>query len=124
LNINAIIFSGTAYIYILTATVKRQTVDNKYNMATFGESIRIYLSDETVTGIKFGEIVNKTIQSISCPRLRTSELNNYPESKKPGVYFLFGQDEETGDTKTYIGEAENVYSRLQDHIVKKEFGMS
>lgn len=90
-------------------------------MTTFGESIRIYLSDGTVTGIKFGEIVNKTIQSISCPRLRTSELNNYPESKKPGIYFLFGQDEETGDTKAYIGEAENVYNRLQDHIAKKEF---
>ncbi len=90
-------------------------------MATFGESIRIYLSDGTVTGIKFGEIVNKTIQSISCPRRRTSELNTYPEAKKPGIYFLFGQDEETGDTKAYIGEAENVYSRLQDHIAKKEF---
>lgn len=90
-------------------------------MITFGESIRVYLSDGTVTGIKFGEIVNKTIQSISCPRLRISELNHYPESKKPGVYFLFGQDEETGDTKAYIGEAENVFSRLQDHIAKKEF---
>jgi len=90
-------------------------------MSTFGESIRIYLSDGTVTGIKFGEIVNKTIQSISCPRFRTSELNTYPESQKPGVYFLFGQDEETGDTKAYIGEAENVYNRLQDHIAKKEF---
>ncbi|MDI9857969.1 GIY-YIG nuclease family protein [Flectobacillus roseus] len=90
-------------------------------MSLFGESIRIYLSDGTVTGIKFGEIVNKTIQSISCPRLRTSELNNYPESKKPGVYFLFGQDEETGDTMVYIGEAENVFNRLQDHIAKKDF---
>jgi hypothetical protein len=56
-------------------------------MATFGESIRIYLSDGTVTGIKFGEIVNKTIQSISCPRLKTSELNNYPESKS--LVFIF-----------------------------------
>ena len=55
-------------------------------MSSFGQSIRIYLSDGTVTGIKFGEIVNKTTQSISCPRLRTSELNTYPESKKPDVY--------------------------------------
>ncbi len=86
-----------------------------------GESIRIFLSDGTVTGIRFAEIVNKTIQSIACPRLRISELNNYDEAKKPGVYFLFGQDEETGDTKVYIGEAENVYRRLQDHITKKEF---
>ena len=90
-------------------------------MTTFGKSIRIYLKDGTVTGIKFGEVVNQTIQSISCPRLRTSELNGYTEAKRPGVYFLFGQDEETGDPKTYIGEAENVYDRLQNHIANKEF---
>lgn len=90
-------------------------------MSSFGESIRIYLSDGTVTGIKFGEIVNKTTQSISCPRLRTSELNTYPESKKPDVYFLFGQDEETGGAKAYISEVENTYNGLQDHIAKKEF---
>ena len=59
----------------------------------FGKSIRIYLKDGTVTGIKFGEIVNQTIQAISCPRLRLSELSAYPEAKRPGVYFLFGQDE-------------------------------
>ena len=90
-------------------------------MTTFGKSIRIYLKYGTVTGIKFGEVVNQTIQSISCPRLRTSELNEYAEAKRPGVYFLFGQDEETGDPKAYIGEAENVYDRLQNHIANKDF---
>ena len=90
-------------------------------MATFGKSIRIYLKDGTVTGIKFGEVVNQTIQSISCPRLRIAELNEYQESKRPGVYFLFGQDEETNEPKAYIGEAENVYDRIQNHAANKEF---
>jgi len=90
-------------------------------MTSFGKSIRIYLKDGTVTGIKFGEVVNQTIQSISCPRLRTSELSEYNEAKRPGVYFLFGQDEVTGDPKAYIGEAENVYDRLQNHVANKEF---
>ncbi|KFD38294.1 methionine sulfoxide reductase [Schleiferia thermophila str. Yellowstone] len=90
-------------------------------MTTFGKSIRIYLKDGTVTGIKFGEVVNQTIQSISCPRLRISELNEYNEAKRPGVYFLFGQDEDTGDPKAYIGEAENVYDRLLNHVANKEF---
>lgn len=52
-------------------------------MITFGKSIRIYLKDGTVTGIKFGEVVNQTIQSISSPRLRTGELNDYIEAKRP-----------------------------------------
>lgn len=90
-------------------------------MTTFGKSIRIYLKDGTVTGIKFGEVVNQTIQSISSPRLRTSELNEYPEAKRPGVYFLFGQDKDTGDPKAYIGEAENVLDRLQSHVANKDF---
>ena len=87
----------------------------------FGKSIRIFLKDGTVTGIKFGEVVNQTIQSISCPRLRIAELNSYSESKRPGVYFLFGQDEETNEPKAYIGEAENVYDRLQNHVANKDF---
>jgi hypothetical protein len=90
-------------------------------MTTFGKSIRIYLKDGTVTGLKFGEVVNQTIQSISCPRLRIGELIEYTEAKRPGVYFLFGQDEETGEPKAYIGEAENVYDRLQNHIANKDF---
>lgn len=87
----------------------------------FGKSIRIYLKDGTVTGIKFGEIVNQTIQAISCPRLKLPELNSYPEAKRPGVYFLFGQDEETSEQKAYLGEAENVYDRLQQHSLGKDF---
>jgi hypothetical protein len=86
-----------------------------------GKSIRIYLKDGSVTGIKFGEVVNQTIQSISCPRNRIAELNLYSEAKRPGIYFLFGFDEETNDPKAYIGEAENVFERLQEHVSKKEF---
>ncbi len=90
-------------------------------MASFGKSIRIYLKDGTVTGIRIGEIVNQTIQSVACPRKRLNELKNYPEAGKPGIYFLFGEDIETGETKAYIGEAENDYERLQNHLIKKEF---
>lgn len=88
---------------------------------SFGKSIRIYLKDGSVTGIKFGEVVNQTIQCISCPRSRISELAINMECKRPGVYFLFGQDEETNEQKAYIGEAENVYDRLQSHIANKDF---
>ena len=90
-------------------------------MTTFGKSIRIFLKDGTVTGIRFGEVVNQTIQSIACPRNRVTELRTYEEAKRPGVYFLFGNDETTGDTKAYIGEAENVFERLQNHLSTREF---
>jgi len=34
---------------------------------------------------------------------------------------LFGVNEETGMPSVYIGEAENVFTRLKDHILNKEF---
>lgn len=87
----------------------------------FGKSIRIYLKDGTVTGIRYGEIFNHTILSIACPRTRISELRLDDNAKKPALYFLFGSDETTGGSKAYIGEAENVYDRLQSHLANKDF---
>lgn len=90
-------------------------------MTSFGKSIRIYLKDGSVTGIRFGEVVNQTIQCLACPRNRVAELKTYPEANRPSIYFLFGNDENSGEAKAYIGEAENVYERLQNHIANKEF---
>lgn len=86
-----------------------------------GRTIRVYLEDGSVTGIRHAEIVNWTGQAISSPRSAVKTLSDWPESRKPGVYFLFGIDEETGKAAAYVGEAENVYSRLQSHIVDKDF---
>ena len=87
----------------------------------FGKSIRILLKDGTVTGMKFSEVVNHTIQSVSCPRLQASDLSQLSEARRPGVYFLFGKDEETNEDMAYIGEAENVFERLQNHLLNKGF---
>lgn len=86
-----------------------------------GKTIRIYLSDGNVSGIRHGEIVNWTGQAVACPRLRYSDLKNWPETKKPGVYFLFGPDEQGGGESVYIGEAEVVLDRLKSHINEKDF---
>jgi len=86
-----------------------------------GRSIRIYLSDGSVAGIRHGEIVNWTGQAIACPRARFPELRDWPEAKKPGVYFLFGTDDESGQEAVYIGEAEVVLDRLATHVSSKDF---
>ena len=86
-----------------------------------GKSIRIYLADGSVSGIRHGEIVNWTGQAISCPRPRFPELRDWPETRKPGVYFLFGTDDDSGQDAVYIGEAEVVLDRLASHISGKDF---
>jgi len=88
---------------------------------SIGKTIRIYLDDGSVSGIRHAEIVNWTGQAISAPRPQIKALSTWEESKKPGVYFLFGIDEESGQDAVYIGEAENVFDRLQNHIANKDF---
>lgn len=87
-----------------------------------GKSVRIYLKEGNVSGIKLGEVVNHTIQALACPRNKISDLNKYfqKEINRPGVYFLIGEDE-SNQNKVYIGEAENVWDRLKNHDTKKDF---
>lgn len=86
-----------------------------------GKSIRICLADGSVAGIRHGEIVNWTGQAIACPRARFHELKEWNEAKRPGIYFLFGQSEDSGREAVYIGEAEVVIDRLYSHISGKPF---
>jgi hypothetical protein len=86
-----------------------------------GKSIRVFLADATVAGIRYAELVNWTGQAVACPRNRLGELNAWPEASKPGVYLLF--EARLGDAKplAYIGESENVADRLTSHDRQKEF---
>lgn len=86
-----------------------------------GRQIKIYLADGTVTGFRHAEIMGWTGQALSIPRNRVKELNDWEESQKPGVYFLFGVDAETGNDAVYIGEAEQVSSRIYQHLSGKDF---
>lgn len=88
---------------------------------SYGKTIRIYLADGSPTGIRHAELVNWTGQAIVCPRSRIGELGKWAESQRPGVYFLFGADDSGSLPRVYIGEAENVLVRLQNHLSNKDF---
>lgn len=86
-----------------------------------GKSIRIYLAETEVNGIRHAEIVNWTGQALAFPRNRVTDLKNWPEVRRQGVYFLIGQDEQSGQEAVYIGEAEVVVERIIQHVSQKEF---
>jgi hypothetical protein len=86
-----------------------------------GKTIKIYLPNENVSGIRHAEIANWSGQALACPRSRFQELREWPEVQRPGVYFLFGIDDETGADAVYIGEAEVVIDRLSSHMAGKDF---
>jgi hypothetical protein len=85
------------------------------------KSIRIYLADGSPSGIRHGEIVNWSGQALACPRARFGELKGWVEAQRPGVYFLFGVDDESGRDAVYIGESEVVADRVNNHMTGKEF---
>lgn len=89
--------------------------------SSMGKQIRIYLADGTSTGIRHAEITNWSGQALACTRPRFSELKDWEEIKRPGVYFLFGTDEDSGDDTVYIGESEVVLDRLSQHLAGKDF---
>lgn len=87
-----------------------------------GRTIKILLEQGTAVGIRHAEVVNWTGQAVVCPRTRIPELRQWTtETECPGVYFLLGKDDESGRDLAYIGEAENVRGRMQDHLKSKEF---
>lgn len=68
------------------------------------------------------ELSNWTGKAYRIPRGKVKDCANRPELKSTAVYILFGRPESSSaKPKAYIGEAENVYSRLVQHVSEKEF---
>lgn len=81
-----------------------------------GKTIRIYLVDGVPRGIRTAEIINWTGKMIVSPRAQLAQLAGRAETRRPGVYFLVGQDPATPDReRAYIGESENVFTRIVQH---------
>ena len=88
-----------------------------------GKVISLYLINGNTDGVVCAYLSNWTGQAIKFSRSLISEVKKREEVNKPGVYFLFNRNEETNEIEIYIGESENIYNRLIQHIKdeKKEF---
>lgn len=90
-------------------------------MKTNPKTIQIFLPDGNARSIRIAEITSRTVQAIQIPRSKISEAGSRDEVKSVGVYFLFGENEKTGQPQVYIGEAEECYTRLLQHNRGKGF---
>lgn len=89
----------------------------------YGKVISLYLINGNTDGVVCAYLSNWTGQAIKFSRSLISEVKKREEVNKPGVYFLFNRNEDTNEIEIYIGESENIYNRLIQHIKdeKKEF---
>jgi hypothetical protein len=80
-------------------------------------SINIFLLDGDPNGIRVAQIMMSTIQAIAFRRNKLGEVRKtFPETERPGVYILIGEDESEPDRQlAYIGESEGVGDRLAYH---------
>ena len=85
-----------------------------------GTSIRIFLADGTPDGLRIVEKSNWTGLGIVCPRSEYTQARQRAEFSRPGVYVLVGPGE-TALPQIYVGEAEELRSRLDNHQQNKDF---
>jgi len=65
--------------------------------------------------LKICDEQNSIVKSFLIPRAVLQDAGKREEIKAPGVYFLFGEEEDGTKQELYIGEAENIYERLKQH---------
>lgn len=88
-------------------------------------TIKLFLVNGHADGLRTAEISNWSGKAIAGPRSDLNTLRNRSELETPGIYFLIGEDEDSGRTRIYIGEAENVSHRLgSKNHAGKEFWIS
>jgi len=87
---------------------------------TLGKTIKLFLIDGDPNGRITGELSNWTGKAYKIPRIKIKDSTDREELKNPGVYLLFGKNEE-GKDQVYAGEAENIFSRLNQQLAQREF---
>lgn len=84
------------------------------------KTIKIFLIDGDPNGRMSCELSNWTGKAYKIPRIKIKDCSDRSDLNTTGVYLLFGKNEE-GNDLVYIGEAENVLVRLNQHLSSKDF---
>lgn len=86
----------------------------------FGKTIKIFLIDGDSNGRMSCELSNWSGKAYKIPRIKIKDCADRDDLTKTGVYLLLGKDEE-GKDLVYIGEAESILKRLNQHLTQKDF---
>jgi hypothetical protein len=81
-------------------------------------TIKIFLVHGDPKRLRTAELSNWTGKAVAGPRSEFEGVIGREESGSSGVYFLTGNDPESGKSAVYIGEAENIRDRVKSHLEK------
>jgi len=85
----------------------------------YKKTIKLFLIDGEIDGRIKCDISNSNIIAYKIPKNKLKECKENADVRYSGVYILFG--EKDGKICAYIGESENVYKRLVQHLSDKDF---
>lgn len=88
-------------------------------MNAAGRSLELYFIDGRPDGMLTAEVFNWTGHVLRAPRTQIREALGRDEARRTGVYLLLGEVD--GRARLYVGEAEDIGSRLRDHVKAKEW---
>lgn len=84
-------------------------------------SIRLFLADGNPSGLWVVEKSGWTGIGLMWPRAVHASARQRVELQRPGVYVLVGPAESSGKTRVYVGEADILRKRLDQHHANKDF---
>lgn len=91
-------------------------------MNTAGKTIQIFLPTGDPSGLRLAEITTRIVQVVEIPRVQLDTFLAREEAKAVGAYFLIARSEsEAGDQQVYVGETEELGTRLKQHHASKDF---
>lgn len=94
----------------------------EYSMTTAtAKTIQIYLPTGEPRGIRIAEITTRIIKAVLIPRSDLAQGKLRKELDLPGIYFLFGEDEDGAKPIVYIGQTEDARKRFDSHNKTKTF---
>jgi hypothetical protein len=90
-------------------------------MPVEAKTIQIYLPDGQPRGVRIAEITTRIVQALAFPRAQLDAALARDEAGRVALYFLLGQTDEQVRPTVYIGQTEDIPTRMRDHNAKKDF---
>jgi hypothetical protein len=86
-------------------------------------TIRIFIPEGDPNGLRIISNVNWTGTGVVFPRDKWASALEHGDIKKPGIYILWGYNDDPEDPRirVYIGEGDYVPHRIESHLEKKDF---
>lgn len=87
-----------------------------------GRSVHLFLVDGSPQGMRTAQVGNWSGLALVCPRTDLVKVGKRDAVRGAGVYLLVGPSEALASRlRVYVGEAEDVWTRLQSHDSKKDW---